>query len=199
MPFLDLALKDLITPATVLVTTLVAYLLISRKERSLKVWVTSLLASEATEAKGWLEGFAEKQIEIGTGQLSELKTELSTWSMGQIEALRNWMIEQLPAIGEKLVKEPISEILNSGKMSWMGKLSGDKRGADAVINAVANDALPDDMKFLRDQLIDRFPKLKKTLKNPGQILELANRFGIDLSSIGGGGNSESEDGGKARW
>jgi len=164
----------------------------------LKVWVTSLLASETTEAKEWLSGFATKQIEIGTGQLTELKMELSTWSTGQVEALRNWMIEQLPAIGEKLVKEPISQILNSGKMSWMGKLSGDKRGADAVINSIANDAMPEDMKFLKDQLVERFPGLKKTLKNPGQIMELASRFGINIGDFVGNENKGS-DGGKSRW
>jgi len=83
-------------------------------------------------------------------------------------------------------------------MSWMGKLSGNKRGADAVLNAVANDALPEDMKFLRDQLIGRFPKLKKTLKNPGQIMELAQRFGINLGDFVGNGDKGSDES-KSRW
>jgi len=198
MPFLGVTFPDLITPVTVLVTTLVAYLLISRKERSLKLWVTSLLQLEGDQAKNWVETFATKQIEIGSGQLIELKTELSTWSMAQIEALRNWMIEQLPAIGEKLVKEPISELLTSEKFSILGKLSGNKRGADAVINAVAEETMPEDMKFLRDQLIDRFPRLKKTLKNPGQIMELAQRFGINIGDFVGNGDKESGES-KSRW
>ena len=198
MPFLGVTFPDLITPVTVLVTTLVAYLLISRKERSLKVWVTSLLQSEGDQAKTWLETFTVKQIEIGSDQLTELKTELSSWSSQQIEALRNWMIEQLPAIGEKLVKEPISELLNSEKFSILGKLSGNKRGADAVLNAVANDAMPEDMKFLKDQLVNRFPSLKKTLKNPGQIMELAQRFGINIGDIVGN-EDKGSDGGKSRW
>jgi len=198
MPFLGVSFPDLITPVTVLVTTLVAYLLISRKERSLKVWVTSLVSSEGNQAKTWLETFTEKQIEIGSGQLIELKTELSTWSTGQIEALRNWMIDQMPAIAEKLVKEPISELLNSQKMSFLGKLSGNKRGEDAVINGIANDAMPEDMKFLKDQLTERFPSLKKTLKNPGQIMELARRFGINPADFIGNGDKGSDEG-KARW
>ena len=198
MPFLDVTFPDLITPVTVLVTTLVAYLLISRKERSLKLWVTSLLALEGEQAKNWVETFAMKQIEIGNGQLTELKTELSNWSMGQIEALRNWMIEQLPAIGEKLVKEPISELLNSEKFSILGKLSGNKRGADAVINAVAEETMPEDMKFLRDQLVERFPRLKKTLKNPGQIMELAQRFGINIGDFVGNGDKDAGES-KSRW
>jgi len=80
----------------------------------------------------------------------------------------------------------------------MGKLSGNKRGADAVIDGIANDAMPEDMKFLKDQLVSRFPSLKKTLKNPGQIMELAQRFGINLGDIAGNGDKES-GGEKSRW
>jgi len=197
MPFLDVAFKDLITPITVALATLLTYYLLSRKERSLKAWVTSSMQLEIQEGKNWAETYVEKQKEVMASQLVELKGELSTWSAGQIEALRMWLMESLPAIAEKLVSEPINTVLKSQSMSFLGKASGAARGLTAIENGIAEDVLPEDMKFLRDQIIKRFPSLKKTIKNPGQILELANRFGINLSDFTGSKDSNTES--SSRW
>jgi len=67
-----------------------------------------------------------------------------------------------------------------------------------LINGIANDAMPEDMKFLKDQLVSRFPSLKKTLKNPGQIMELAQRFGINIGDFVGN-EDKGSDAGKSRW
>ena len=162
----------------------------------MKVWVTSSMQSEIQAGKNWAETYVESQKEVMQDQLVELKTELSTWSTGQVEALRTWLIESLPAIAEKVVKEPMIDIIKSQSMSFLGKASGAARQLTAIENGIAEDVLPEDMKFLRDQVIKRFPSLKKTIKNPGQILELANRFGINLSDFTGNKDSNTSS---DRW
>ena len=161
----------------------------------MKLWVTSSLDTEAMKAKRWVEIYSQEQIVRGKNQVVEL---LNQWSSDSLLALREFIMQNAEAIGEKVVAEPIKKVMTSSSMSILGKVSGESRRANALVNGLAEDTMPENIKFLRDQLINRFPSLKKTLKNPGQIMQLAQQFGIDLSSFTGGGE-ESSNTGKSRW
>lgn len=178
----------------------------------MRLWVSSQLSGEVAQAQVWAESFTERlvensKVELTTwvkSEVSELQTEmvanLNTWSENSLLSLRTWLMSNLEAIGAELVAKPIEGVMKSSLMSNLGKISGQVRGADAIANGIAEDAMPANIKFLRDQLISRFPSLKKTLKNPGQILELAKSFGIDVNAImadaSGGQTSNS---GASRW
>ena len=193
--FLGVTFGNVITSITLVATLALGFLLLSRKERSLKLWVTSSLDTEAMKAKRWVEIYSQEQIVRGKNQVVEL---LNQWSSDSLLALREFIMQNAEAIGEKVVAEPIKKVMTSSSMSILGKVSGESRRANALVNGLAEDTMPENIKFLRDQLINRFPSLKKTLKNPGQIMQLAQQFGIDLSSFTGGGE-ESSNTGKSRW
>ena len=187
---------------TLIIISVIAYLVVSRKERSLKSWVSSQMSLEVESVKDWGGNLGEKLIDSGFQRVTILKeelqnwtvdqmtdaranltTELNAWSANSLESLRTWLMDNLEQIGTKAVAEPIKELMTSSLMSNLGKASGAVRRDNAVMNDLANDAMPENIKFLRDQLVSRFPSLGKHLKNPGQIMELASRFGIDVNAI----------------
>lgn len=206
------ALLNQSTTLTILALALIGGLLISRKEQSLRVWVSSQLNQEVVGAEVWAENFTAKLVEDSKEELkvwvksevSEMQTELvanlNQWSENSILSLRTWLMGNLEAIGGELIEKPIEKVMKSSLMSNLGKMSGAVRQADSIANGIAEDAMPEKMKFLKDQLISRFPSLKKHLKNPGQIIELAKSFGIDVDAImaDATGGKTSNSGG-SRW
>jgi len=204
------------TVVTLLLLSAIAYLLASRKERSLKLWATLQIHKEVESLETWGESFGEKLIDSGTTRLEtskeefqnwvesrfstikgELGAELNQWSANSIESLRTWLMGNLEAIGAEMVGKPIKEVMTSSLMSNLGKMSGVSRQADAIVNGISNDAMPENLRNLKDQLVKRFPSLKAKLKNPGQIVELAQSFGIDVGALMNdpGGQSSNSPGG----
>jgi len=200
------------TTLTILALALIGGLLISRKERSLRVWVSSQVNREVVAAEAWAENYTEKLVENSKeefkgwvkSEVSEMQTEmvanLNQWSENSILSLRTWLMGNLEAIGGELIEKPIEKVMKSSLMSNLGKMSGAVRTADSIANGIAEDAMPEKMKFLKDQLISRFPSLKKHLKNPGQIIELAKSFGINVDEImASATDGKTSNSGGSRW
>jgi len=195
----SVAFIELITPVTLILTLALASFLLSRKERSLKLWATSLLDTAQVNLKDSVETYKGELIELGNDRLEILKTDLNQWSSNSILALRTWLMdpENLKAISQKLVIEPVTELMKSQSMSFLGKMSGESRRANSVANGIAEEVMPEKIKMARDMILKVAPQLKPVLKNPAKILQLANSFGIDLNSLTPDG--ESSNTGKSRW
>jgi len=125
--------------------------------------------------------------EIALERVTQLKIDFNEW----IQA-------SMPGLADKLVKEPVMEILNSQLMSRLGVASGKSRAGKALANEVMEGVIPPGLLIIRDQLIKQVPSLKGVLKDPAKILEVAKTFGIDITSLGG--NSESSNSSSSsRW
>jgi len=154
------------------------------------------LKDSAESYKVELVGLGRNRLETLKG---ELKTELNQWSSDSILALRTWLMDpqNLDAIAQKLVIEPVTELMKSQSMSFLGKMSGQSRRDNAVANGIAEEVMPEKIKMARDMILRVAPQLKPVLKNPAKIMQLANSFGIDLNALTPG--EESSNSGKSRW
>lgn len=176
----------------------IAYLLISLKERSLKAWVSGRADQLTTQLEGLPNLFIEKGDDALAGVFVRLETSLDERIKLLKTDFNEWLPGALPGLGDKLVKEPLAEIMESQLMSRLGKASGVVRGEKAAMNELAEAAMPEGLKLARDQIIKMAPQLKPILKDPGKIMSIAKTFGIDLSQLGD--NSQgSNSGGDNRW
>ena len=202
IPLLNVPFESVITSITIIVVMGLAFYLLSRKERSLKLSVTSSLDTAQTNFKDWAETYKVELLELGRNRLEtlkeEFKAEANQWSSDSILALRTWLMDpqNLDAIAQKLVIQPVSELMKSQSMSFLGKISGQSRRETAAINGIAEEVLPDNIKTIRDMLLKVAPQLKPVLKNPAKIMQLASTFGIDINSIT---SEQGSNSGKSRW
>jgi len=202
IPLLDVPFENFITSGTLIVISALAFFLLSRKEQSLKLSVTSSFATAQTNFQAWGENYKKELIELGENRLielkGELKVELNQWSSDSILALRTWLMDpqNLDALAQKLVIEPVTELMKSQSMSFLGKISGESRRASAAVNAVAEEVLPENIKTARDMLLKVAPQLKPVLKNPAKIMQLAQSFGIDINALT---TEQGSNSGKSRW
>ena len=111
-----------------------------------------------------------------------------------------WLEVSLEGLADKLVKQPLAEIMQSTLMSRLGKASGESRATKALENEVMNAALPEGATAIRDEIIKRFPSTKGLLKDPNKLMSIANMLGIDVNQIiGSQGSNGSNSGGSKQW
>ena len=209
-PILNLVLQNLTSVSLWIILGLVL-LLVSSKERSYKVSLSSLetqitnrfdasaqilgrrvedVSSRAlTTLQSNLELAAEETLTKVDGMLIERVKELKT-------DFNEWITASLPGLGDELVKKPLTEILQSQLMSRLGVASGESRRGKAAANELLEDALPPGLIIIRDQLIKQVPSLKSVLKDPGKILQVAQTFGIDVTKLSGESSNSSSS---SRW